>query len=81
MRPFDDFLLDLDFFMCYENEICRDDLLATSTIGCKKGHMFLDLLIKGQGDERRYELFNHEAWIVTGPVLLTKCYKEYMKQA
>ena len=77
LREFDDFLLDNDMFICYENEICRHDLLCTSTLGAKKEHQFLKNMIHALSNEQRYVKYKHIGWITTGPVLLTQEYKKY----
>jgi mannosyltransferase OCH1-like enzyme len=76
VEPLDDFLLSKAFF-CYENEIARPDLCATSLQGYPKNHIIPRTAIEWiTNNNVNIEQTKIQSWILVGPGLLTKTYHE-----
>tara|TARA_R110000796_G_scaffold241595_1_gene363336 strand:- start:19 stop:1491 length:1473 start_codon:yes stop_codon:yes gene_type:complete len=72
----DDFLLNKAFF-CFENELKRPDLCATSLQGYPPHHIIPQTAIKWIMDNNvNVEKTKIESWILVGPGLLTRTYHE-----
>ena len=69
IEPIDDFLLNKSFF-CWENEIARPGLCATTIMGFTKEHIIPQLAINWIMNNR----ITSPAWISVGPQLLTNIY-------
>mgnify|MGYP003655881530 CR=1 FL=1 len=69
IEPIDDFLLNTPFF-CFENEMVRPGLCATTIMGFTKEHIIPKLSIDWIMNNR----ITSPAWISVGPQLLTNIY-------
>jgi len=68
INPLDDFLLDNDFFSCYEHERMQPGQIAVSTMGCVKSCQLMKLAI----EELHVTEYQGEAsWVFCGPKFLT----------
>jgi hypothetical protein len=54
-------------------------LIANGTIGAKKGHPFIELLLKGAADSSKNEE-SDEAWKRVGPLYVTRMYMGHKKE-
>lgn len=74
IEPFDDFLLNKAFF-CWENEIARPDLCATSIQGYPPNHIIpataIDYVLNNNVNDNKIP-----SWQQVGPGLLTRTYWE-----
>tara|TARA_R110002096_G_scaffold27366_2_gene83880 strand:+ start:1401 stop:2291 length:891 start_codon:yes stop_codon:yes gene_type:complete len=76
IEPLDDFLLSKAFF-CYENEISRPNLCATSLQGYPPHHIIPRTAIEWiTNNNVNCEQTKIQSWILVGPGLLTKTYQE-----
>jgi mannosyltransferase OCH1-like enzyme len=76
IEPLDDFLLSKAFF-CYENEIARPDLCATSLQGYPPHHIIPQTAIEWiMNNNVNIEQTKIQSWILVGPGLLTKTFHE-----
>ncbi len=72
LEPLDDFLLNEPFF-CWENEIARPNLCATTVMGFPPNHK----IVKGCIDYIMNNRITSPAWRSVGPELLTKMVNYY----
>ena len=76
IEPFDDFLLSSAFF-CWENEIMRPNLCATSLQGYPPNHIIPKMAIDWiMNNNVNIEKTRIDSWKLVGPGLLTKTYWE-----
>ena len=76
IEPFDDFLLSSAFF-CWENEIMRPNLCATSLQGYPPNHIIPKSAIEWiMNNNVNIEKTRIDSWKLVGPGLLTKTYWE-----
>lgn len=76
IEPFDDFLLSSAFF-CWENEIMRPNLCATSLQGYPPNHIIPQSAIEWiMNNNVNIEKTRTPSWQLVGPGLLTKTYWE-----
>lgn len=74
IEPFDDFLLNKAFF-CWENEIARPNLCATSLQGYPPHHIIPKTAIDWiMNNNTNIEEVNIPSWRIVGPGLLTHIY-------
>lgn len=72
MRPLEDWLLEPSAFSAWEQEIVRNNLIATTFMGGVKGAEFWKLCIEEAGKRDCSE--KKLAWLITGPMLVTEVY-------
>ena len=72
--PLEDFLLNNDSFASYENEKVRGGLIANGYIGSTKGNDLMFILLNKI--KKIPDINRTDAWIMTGPMLLTNTVKE-----
>ena len=70
IAPIDDFIINAGPFFCWENEIVRNGLCATTIMGFTKEHIIPKLAIQWIMNNR----ITSPAWISVGPQLLTNIY-------
>ncbi len=70
IQPIDDFIINGGPFFCWENEIVRNGLCATTIMGFTKEHIIPKLAIQWIMNNR----ITSPAWISVGPQLLTNIY-------
>ena len=76
IEPFDDFLLSKAFF-CWENEVARPDLCATSLQGYPPHHVIPKTAIDWiMNNNISVEKTRIDSWKLVGPGLLTRVYWE-----
>lgn len=79
IEPLDDFLLNKAFF-CWENEIARPELCATSIQGYPPHHIIPRTAIEWiMNNNVNVEKTRIQSWILVGPGLLTKVYSELIE--
>lgn len=79
IEPLDEFLLNQSFF-CFENEIMRPNLCATSIQGYYPDHPIPNLAIDWVlNNEIRVEKSEHQSWELVGPGLLSRVYHNMLK--
>jgi mannosyltransferase OCH1-like enzyme len=75
VRPLDDWLLELEAFACWENELVRPGLIAAGYVAASAGNPFIGQIIK---DIQAEPSVVHEmAWKTVGPQRLTDAHKRY----
>jgi len=74
LEPLDDFLLNQSFF-CWEHEIARPNLCATTVMGFCPNHK----IVKGCIDYIMNNRITSPAWRSVGPELLTKAYNFFLQ--
>lgn len=73
IEPFDDSFMNKSGFATYENEIVRESLVATGTMGFEPGSALCHDIIEWiKSDESTPFIQNFRAWYSVGPALLTK---------
>jgi hypothetical protein len=76
IEPFDQYFLNRLGFATYENEIVREKLVATGTMGFMQKHRLLLDIIEWIKSEEATNMFNSvRAWASVGPGLLTRFLK------
>ena len=75
-KPFDD-LLDNKFFVAYENEVKRPNLIANGIIGSIPQHRVLMMCMKEINSLKTSEITSNPSFITTGPQLLTNNINKY----
>jgi mannosyltransferase OCH1-like enzyme len=79
LQKLDDFLLEDDFFICFENEE-KNKLYANGFIGCQKNSkiikMFIDYISKNLNKEN---INLKQAWQLTGPLIVTHIINNFLK--
>jgi mannosyltransferase OCH1-like enzyme len=73
IKSLDDFLLNNESFGCWESEEAKPGLIANGYLGCEKNSPLMDLLI----NDLKKLTSVQEAWMQTGPLLLTKMVNTY----
>jgi hypothetical protein len=74
IEPFDDFFLDNGGFATFENENCRENLIAIGTMGFAPKHPLCKEIIEHiKSDACLQTIKSFKAWYSVGPVLLTNC--------
>jgi len=76
LRPLDDYLLEVESFSCYENELVRGNLIAAGYLAVEKGSPLTAALIERlhllRIGRKRWWHFGYTAWKTVGPGFLTK---------
>lgn len=75
VRPLPDWLLDVEAFSVWENEIARPGLLAVGVMAAKAANPFFRYIIDDIWADNN--IGNGPAWSTTGPVRLTNCWQRY----
>jgi hypothetical protein len=79
IEPIDEFLLNESFF-CWENEITRPNLCATSIQGYHPNHPITNLAIDWiLNNETRVEKSPQQSWELVGPGLLSRVYHQLLQ--
>lgn len=73
--PLDEWLLDLEAFACWENEICRPGLIAAGYVGTVPENPFFGQIIQDIKSEP--SVISDMAWKTVGPLRLTQSHKKY----
>jgi glycosyltransferase involved in cell wall biosynthesis len=73
IEPLDDFFLENTGFASFENEECRNGLIATGTMGFIPSHSICKNIIDWINSEESIEVINsYRAWFSVGPALFTR---------
>lgn len=74
LRPLPEWLFDHQCFVCWENELERPGLLATTFMAFPPGDPYLQRLI--MGINQKEDITYDKSWKVTGPQYLTDTWRE-----
>jgi mannosyltransferase OCH1-like enzyme len=75
LRPLPDWLLEPDVFACWESELARPGLVATSAIGAVPGNPFIGQIILDI--HKATTVIDKRAWETTGPMRITTTWRTH----